>query len=145
MLHGERVRLGIEVVPELARALEGTPHAAADLLGERDDLLVGGWGTGTKRMEPSSPDGDLGDHVVGEIGGRLGHAPPEGQKPRRLQLNPTTRSWRHRAHRTRKKPLVRIPQSRKSPSSFLTNRGSVLSPSASTFAMNVSRCRWSVW
>jgi|GEM_PF-5850048 len=43
ILHGERVRLGMEVIPELARALEGTPHAAADLLGARDDFLVGGW------------------------------------------------------------------------------------------------------
>lgn len=33
VIHGQRVGVGIEVIEELARALEGSPHATADLLG----------------------------------------------------------------------------------------------------------------
>ena len=50
-------------------------------------------------------------------------APHEGQKPRRLQLKATSLSWPQSAQRSLRKPLARMPHSRKASNSSLTNGG----------------------
>lgn len=88
--------------------------------------------------QPALDGGGLGGGQHGRAGGELGvlglaplepavsamrRPPQEGQMPRPLQENATSRSSPQRVQRTRAKPLARMPQSSRAVSSRRTKRG----------------------
>ena len=76
-------------------------------------------------MTDAKSDRLLGQHMLDEVGGGVGHASraTAWTEPRRLQLNATSFSWRQASHFTRRNPCSRRPHFRYASNSSMTKWG----------------------
>ena len=88
-----------------------------------------------KRQHPLAhryPENDVLDQVGHGLA--MWREPQAGQTSRRLQENATSFSWAQSPHRKRKNPWAKIPHSRNTSNSSLTNWGRPVPVSCSTWA-----------